>query len=75
MVKLRTGKTTTLSDTRFKLKIEIGATALCIMYIWDIYNTDNDMIRSTVPDVISPTLQHISIRLGKAGLLQGNPIS
>jgi hypothetical protein len=64
MVITRTVKMTTLPQTRFKLKIDIGATALCLFYGRDIYNTNDDTIRLTTPDVLSA---HVTNSLHQIG--------
>jgi hypothetical protein len=58
MAIIRNGKMTTLSDMHFKMKIDIGATALCLFYGRDIYDADTDTIRSTAPDTISAHVTH-----------------
>jgi hypothetical protein len=53
MAILRNGKMTTLSNIKIKLKIEIGATALCLIFSRDIYDSDTYVILPTAPDIIS----------------------
>jgi hypothetical protein len=64
MVTTRNGKMTTLSQTRFKLKIDIDATALCLFYGRDIYDTNDDTIRLTTPNVLSA---HVTNSLHQIG--------
>jgi hypothetical protein len=52
MVILRNGKMTTLSDIKIKLKIEIGATAICLLFGHDFYNSDSDFIHPTAPAIM-----------------------
>jgi hypothetical protein len=49
---------TTLSDTRFKLKIDISASALCLLYGRDIYDVASDTVRSTAPTVMASHVTH-----------------
>jgi hypothetical protein len=64
MVITGTGKMTTLPQTRFKLKIDIGATALCLFYGRDIYDTNDDTIRLTTPNVLSAHVTNSLHQLG-----------
>jgi hypothetical protein len=64
MVTTHNGKMTTLSQMRFKLNIDIGATALCLFYGRDIYDTNDDTIRLTTPDVLSA---HVTNSLHQIG--------
>jgi hypothetical protein len=49
---------TTLSDTRFKLKIDIGASALCLLYGRDICDVTSDTILYSSPAVIAARVTH-----------------
>jgi hypothetical protein len=64
MVIIRNGKMTTLSDTQFKLKIDIGAKALCLLYGRDIYDADTNTVRPTAPEVLSA---HVTNSLHQIG--------
>jgi hypothetical protein len=55
---------TTLSDTRFKLKIDIGASTLCLLYGRDIYDVPSDTIRSTSLAVIAAHVTHYLYHIG-----------
>jgi hypothetical protein len=55
---------TTLTDTRFKLKIDIGASALCLLYGRDIYDVASDTILSTAPAVIAAHVTHYLHQIG-----------
>jgi hypothetical protein len=65
MVTTRNGKMTTLYQTQFKLKIDIGATSLCLFYGRDTYDTNDDTIRLTTPDVLST---HVTNSLHQIGV-------
>jgi hypothetical protein len=56
---------TTLSYMWFKMKIYIGATALCLLYGRDIYNADSDTVRPISPDVISAHVTHYLHQIGR----------
>jgi hypothetical protein len=64
MVLLRNGNTIPLSDTRFKLKIDIGALTLCLLYGWDICDVDSNMIHPNAPDVIADYVIHSPHQIG-----------
>jgi hypothetical protein len=64
MVLLGNGKMTTLSDTRFKLKIDIGASALCLLYGWDIHDVTSDTILSAAPAFIAAHVTHSLHQIG-----------
>jgi hypothetical protein len=64
MVLLRNGKMTTLSDTRFKLKINIGASAICILYGRDIHDVTSDTILSAAPADIAALVTHSLHHIG-----------
>jgi hypothetical protein len=54
MVLLRSGPMmTTLANIRIKLKIEIGASPICLFYGRDIYDAATDQILATAPATIS----------------------
>jgi hypothetical protein len=67
MVILRNGKMTTLSDIKIKLKIEIGTTALYLLFGRDIYNSDTDTIRPTAPNIISAQVLTTLHQIGGGG--------
>jgi hypothetical protein len=53
MVLLRSGKmTTTLADARIKIKVEIGASSICLFYGGNIYDATMDHILPTDPTTI-----------------------
>jgi hypothetical protein len=47
-----------LYDTWFKLKIDIGATVLCLLYGWNVYNANNDTVRPTAPNLNPAHITH-----------------
>jgi hypothetical protein len=73
MVLLRGGKiTTTLANARIKLKVEIGASSICLFYGRDIYDAATNQIFPIVPTTIANRVVGYMHQIG--GRLEGDTL-